>query len=154
MENLEKDFHDGSYLDGCEKMLRASYCGGAAFTIAPVAHNLGGLYGVPHGLANAVVLPVVLDFSRETCEARLAALARIGGIGKPGDSDALLSARFIDKVREMNNRMGIPDTIIELKIDDILLIAERAVAEANPSYPVPKILNKAQCENLLCKLRP
>lgn len=159
MENLEKVYRDGSNRDGREKMLRASFCGGAAFTKASVgythaiAHNLGGLYGVPHGLANAAVLPTVLDFGRESCDGKLAALARVGNIGMPGDSDAVLSARFIDEIREMNRRMGIPETIDELEAGDIPLIAKRALAEANPSYPVPKIMSRTQCEELLHRLR-
>lgn len=159
-DNLETVYRDGSDRDGREKMLRASYCGGAAFTRASVgythaiAHNLGGLYGVAHGLGNAVLLPAVLDFCRESCETKLAALARAGKIGEPGDSDFVLSTHFINEIRELNKRMGIPETIDELKAGDIPLIAERAVAEANPSYPVPRIMNEEQCEEILNRMTP
>ncbi|MCK5784558.1 MAG: iron-containing alcohol dehydrogenase, partial [Desulfobacterales bacterium] len=64
-ENLEKAYNDGSDLDARNNMAIASFYAGAAFTRAyvgyvhAVAHNMGGLYGVPHGLANAVILPYV-----------------------------------------------------------------------------------------------
>ena len=124
-ENLAKVFQDGSLITERGNMFRASYCGDAAFTRASVgyvhaiAHNLGGPYGVPHGLANAVVLPFVLE-----------------------------------KVENINEIMGIPKTISGLKGSDIPLIAERALAESNPSYPVPKIMNRKPYEGLIRLLLP
>jgi alcohol dehydrogenase class IV len=114
-----------------------------------IAHNFGGLYGVPHGLANAIVLPVLLDFNRDCCQTKLARLGAVAGLAQQGDTESVLADRFIVKVREMNKAMGIPLTVNELKAEDIPLIAERALAEANPSYPVPRIMNKAQCEEIL-----
>ncbi len=154
-ENLSKVYRDSSLITERENMLRASYCGGAAFTRASVgyvhaiAHNLGGLYGVPHGLANAVVLPLVFKFSRESCDRKLAGLAVAGGLGTRAESDGNPAARFIEKVKELNENTGIPKTISGLKAADISLIAKRAIAESNPSYPVPKIMNREQCEGLI-----
>ena len=67
--NLEKAYTDGKDLEARGNMLKGSYLAGRAFTHAyvgyvhAIAHNLGGLYGTPHGLANAVILPYVLDLS-------------------------------------------------------------------------------------------
>jgi alcohol dehydrogenase class IV len=119
-----------------------------------IAHNLGGLYGVPHGLANAVILPYVLDFCRKGAEHKLAALAIAGGIGKKGEPVEDLSFRFIDKVRTMNKNMKIPTSIKELKANDIPLIAQRALNEAHPDYPVPVIMTHEECEGLIRKLLP
>ncbi len=141
-------------------MALASYCAGAAFTRAyvgyvhAIAHNMGGLYGVPHGLANAVILPYVLRFCRKDAEQKLASLAVIGGIGERGESDEALSYKFIEQVEGMNERMGIPTTIQELKAADIPLIARRALAEAHPDYPVPTIMTRQECEALITKLLP
>jgi alcohol dehydrogenase len=159
-EHLEEAYNNGSNLEARYKMAVASYCAGAAFTRAyvgyvhAIAHNMGGLYGVPHGLANAVILPYVLRFSRKDAERKLASLARVGGIAEPGESDEALSYKFIEQVEGMNERMGIPTFIRELKAADIPLIAKRALAEAHPDYPVPTIMTRQECEALITKLLP
>ena len=119
-----------------------------------IAHNMGGLYGTPHGLANAIILPYVLEFSRKDAEAKLAALARVGGIGTASESDEVLSIKFIEKVKTMNKNMEIPTSIKDLKEKDIPLIAQRALKEAHPDYPVPTIMTLEECEALIKKLLP
>ena len=159
-ENLEEVYKDGLNLEKRNNMALASYYAGVAFTRAGVgyvhaiAHNMGGLYGVPHGLANAVILPYILEFSRKDAEEKLAGLAIAGGIGTPIESNEELSCRFIEKVKSMNKNMGIPSFIKEIQIKDIPLIAERAVKEGNPDYPVPKIMNQKECEGIIRKLLP
>ena len=156
--DLEQVFADGSDLEKRSNLAYASYCAGLAFTRAlvgyvhAIAHNLGGLYGVPHGLANAIVLPYILEFSREDCETKLARLAVVGGLGDPQESDRELSHRFIEKIRSMNENMGIPTQVAEIQTSDIPLIARRALAEGNPGYPVPRLMNQDQCEALLRQL--
>jgi len=141
-------------------MALASFYAGSAFTRAyvgyvhAIAHNMGGLYGVPHGLANAIILPHVLRFCRKEAEQRLARLARAGGIGSESDSDEEFSRRFIVKIDTMNRNMGIPTTIKELQEKDIPLIAERALKEANPDYPVPRLMDRRECEALVRKMLP
>lgn len=156
--DLEQVFADGSDLEKRSNLAYASYCAGLAFTRAlvgyvhAIAHNLGGLYGVPHGLANAIVLPYILEFSREDCETKLARLAVVGGLGDPQESDRELSHRLIEKIRSMNETMGIPTRVAEIQTSDIPLIARRALAEGNPGYPVPRLMNQDQCEALLRQL--
>ena len=158
--NLEECYNNGKNLEARYQMALASYCAGAAFTRAyigyvhAIAHNMGGLYGVPHGLANAIILPHVLRFSRVEAQAKLAALARIVGLGEPGDSEETLTTRFIDAIDQMNKRMQIPTTIAELRASDIPLIAKRALDEAHPDYPVPRIMTHQQCEDLVHALLP
>lgn len=159
-ENLEEAYRNGSNLEARHKMALASYYGGAAFTRAyvgyvhAIAHKLGGMYGVPHGLANAVILPYVLRFCRRDAARKLAALAIVGGIGRPGESEDELSMRFIEHVEGMNQRMGIPTSIKELRAQDIPVIAEAALNEAHPDYPVPTIMTRRECEELITKLLP
>lgn len=159
-ENLEEVYKDGSNLERRNNMALAAFYAGAAFTRASVgyvhaiAHQMGGLYGVPHGLANAIILPHVLDFCRRAAQEPLARLARAGGIGGATDPDEELAVRFIEKVRTMNRHMDIPTTIRELQAKDIPLIAERALREANPAYPVPRIMNRQECEALVRRLLP
>ncbi|MCD6585635.1 MAG: iron-containing alcohol dehydrogenase [Desulfobacteraceae bacterium] len=157
-ENLEEAYTNGGNLEARNNMALASFYGGAAFTRAyvgyvhAVAHNMGGLYGVPHGLANAIILPYVLVFCRKEAEKKLAGLAIAGGIGTKGESEEELSYRFIEKVKTMNKNMKIPTFIKELQEEDIPLIAKRALAEAHPDYPVPRIMTLAECEELIGKL--
>jgi alcohol dehydrogenase class IV len=159
-EDLEDVYKDGSSLEKRNNMALASFYAGSAFTRAYVgyvhgiAHNMGGLYGVPHGLANAIILPHVLRFCRQEAEEKLACLARAGGVGGESDSDEVLSYRFIEQIETMNRNMNIPTTIKELQEKDIPLIAERALKEANPDYPVPRIMNRRECEALVRKLLP
>ncbi len=160
LENLEPVYRDGSDLRRREHMALASFYAGAAFTRASVgyvhaiAHNMGGLYGVPHGLANAIILPRVLEFCVDAAAPKLARLARAGGIATGNDSDASAARRFIDKIDAMNRAMGIPATIRELHAEDIPLIVERALKEAHPAYPVPRIMSRDECVALVKRLLP
>jgi alcohol dehydrogenase class IV len=119
-----------------------------------IAHQLGGIYGVPHGLANAIILPHVLEFSRADCEDKLARLAVVAGLGDKGETGKALSERFIERIREMNRNMDIPLHIAQLQEKDIPEIVRRALKEGNPGSPVPKLMNAAQCENLVRQLLP
>ncbi|GMG86708.1 iron-containing alcohol dehydrogenase [Biformimicrobium ophioploci] len=160
LEDLETVYLDGSDLERRNNLAQASYFAGLAFTRAligyvhAIAHNLGGMYGVPHGLANAIVLPHILDFSRADCEHKLARLAVIGGLGDTSEPTADLSMRFIEKIRDMNRNMDIPTTVAPLLEKDISQLAQRALKEGNPDYPVPTLMNQQQCEVLLRKLLP
>ena len=159
-EDLEVVFKNGQDLQRRANMALASYCAGLAFTRAlvgyvhAIAHNLGGLYGVPHGKANAIVLPYILEFSREACQVRLARLAVVAKLGDSSEPKKELSLRFIEKIKAMNADMGIPSKVDELKEADIALIARRALREGNPGYPVPKLMNQRDCENILMRLLP
>jgi alcohol dehydrogenase class IV len=159
-EDLEAVYREGSDLEKRNNMALASFYAGSAFTRAyvgyvhAIAHNMGGLYGVPHGLANAIILPHVLRLCRGEAEERLARLARAGGIGNERDSDEELSRRFIEKIETMNRNMSIPTTIKELQEKDIPVIAERALQEANPDYPVPRLMDRRECEALVRNLLP
>lgn len=158
-ENIEKAYTNGKDLEARENMLVASYHAGLAFTRAyvgyvhAIAHNLGGMYGIPHGLANAVILPYVLDYFGETAYKRLAELADVAGVSGPAQSDREKAKRFIAAIRELNEKMGIPDKFEQIKDEDIPLIAERALKEGNPLYPVPKIMDMEDCKALIKKLQ-
>ncbi|MBK1686160.1 alcohol dehydrogenase class IV [Rubrivivax gelatinosus] len=159
-EQLERAVTDGGDLVARERMALASTYAGLAFTRANVgnvhaiAHQLGGLYHVPHGLANAIVLPAVLRFSAPNCEPRLAALARRAGVGAPDDGDTTLAHKFIDAVAELNRRIGIPATVDALRAADIPKLAQAACREADANYPVPRVMTQGDCEAILRSLLP
>ena len=146
--HLERAYRDGTSLPDRAAMLQASFDAGAAFTRASVgnvhaiAHTLGGLYGVPHGLANAVLLPLVLEDYGKAAYPRLARLAAL--VGLKGESEESLAKAFIAEIRAMNTRMGIPDRFNCIREEDIPLMATWAAQEANPVYPVPVIYDEAR----------
>ncbi len=157
-DNLYTAYENGRDIDARMNMLEASYLAGVAFTRAyvgyvhAIAHNLGGHYGIPHGLANAVILPYVLDYYGESAYKKLAKLADIAGLETVGMNKEQKAKLFIAKVREMNENMGIPSKFEQIKEDDIPVIVERALKEGNPLYPVPKIMDKADCEAVIRQL--
>lgn len=140
-------------------MLRAAYCAGVAFTksyvgyIHAVAHSLGGQYGTPHGLANAVILPIVLRIYGPDCEKKLAALARNAGVVEPARDDAEASRCFIDWIQKMNDSMGIPRYFPEIRKEDIPIMAQYADKEANPLYPVPVLMDRKELEKIYLAVR-
>ena len=151
---LLRAYRDGSDAEAREHMLHAAYRAGLAFTksyvgyVHAVAHSLGGQYGIAHGLANAVLLPYVLEEYGASCEHRLSDLARRAGVvpGAMNDHDA--SAAFIQWVREMNATMQIPTRLAGIRDEDVPEMARHADAEGNPLYPVPKLMNACELEAL------
>ena len=160
MRNLIIAYTDGENLEARERMAVAACMAGLAFTRVGVgyvhafAHQLGGLYHVPHGLANAIVMPYVLDFSKPVCTHRLAELARVSEIGESGAPDAELADAFIARIRKLNADMQIPESIKELKREDFDKIIDRAFAEAHGTYGVPRYLTRDDATALLEKLMP
>ncbi len=154
-QNLEKAYANGKDMEARANMLKGSYLAGRAFTHAfvgyvhSIAHNLGGLYGTPHGLANAVILPYVLDYYAETAYKPLSKLADLIGITTPDMSEADKGKAFIAELRRMDKDMNIPDKFDMIKEEDMPTLVARALKEANPLYPVPKIMDAADCERVI-----
>ncbi len=150
---LERAYNDGNDLTAREEMLWASFLAGFAFTRAGVgnvhaiAHTLGGLYGTAHGLANAVILPIVLEDYGAKVYKKLARLADEAGIG--GKDDKEKAEAFIAEIRAMNLRMGIPTGFAFIREEDIDTMITWALAEANPVYPVPVIYDRKRCRKVI-----
>lgn len=153
-ENIETAYADGKNIEARSAMLKASYYAGMAFTRAyvgyvhAIGHNLGGMYHIPHGLAMAVILPHVLEYYGESAYPRLAKLAVVSGVKTDG-SDAEKAKAFIEAVKKLNKDMNIPDGFEQIQEKDLPILVERALKEANPLYPVPKIMDKADCERVI-----
>lgn len=148
----------GADLEAREKMALASTWAGLAFTRANVgnvhalAHQLGGRYHVPHGLANAILLAPVLRFSLPAATVRLAQLAR--HVGLAGEDDAALAERFIDAVRALADGIGIPRIVAALREEDLSALARAACKEADLNYPVPRQMGLADAQALLREVLP
>ena len=157
-ENLETAYSNGKDIKARENMLYASFLAGSAFTRAfvgyvhAIAHNLGGMYGTPHGLANAVILPYVLEWYDKSIYKPLSKLADLVGISKPNMSKEAKAKLFINEIRRMNKAMNIPEKFDFIKESDIPTLVSRALKEGNPGYPVPKIMNKKDCESVIRSL--
>lgn len=151
---LPRAFSDGSDLAARQALLTASYQAGFAFTRAGVgnvhalAHALGGLYGIPHGMACAVLLPPVLADYGSAVYPRLAQLARAAGLPSAGD-EAAQARTFIAALRAMNRRFSLPDGFDCIREEDLPRLARWAEAEANPLYPVPVIYDQARFTHIL-----
>lgn len=151
---LKRAYDNGQDLEARAKMLRAAYCAGVAFTqsyvgyVHGVAHSLGGQYGLPHGLANAIILPWFLEEYGPACHHRLGELARKTGVAPADASDAEAAGIFIAWVREMNESMGIPRTVDCIQPEDIPQMAAHANQESNPLYPVPKLMDAEELAHM------
>jgi len=155
-ENLKKAYDNGEDLEARNNMQKAAYIAGKAFTRAyvgyvhAVAHTLGGEYGVPHGLANAVILPYVLKAYGKSAHRKLAKLADV--VGLEGANKAEKANAFIKWIEDLNAAMNIP-TRITAKDGSALIEEERlpkmidhALAEANPLYPCPQVWGRKEIE--------
>lgn len=160
VNNLETAYSDGGNMPAREAMAQGSFYAGLAFTKAfvgyvhAIAHQFGGKYHTPHGLANALVLPHILEYSKDKVADRLANLAVECGLGERSEGEAALAQKFVDRVWAMNEAMGIPKTLEALQVKDIPEIAKAALHEAHYTYPVPKYMDMAQCQAILHKLLP
>ena len=156
--NLEKAYQNGKDMEARNNMLKASFYAGNAFTRAfvgyvhAIAHNLGGMYNTPHGLANAVILPYVLEWYGASIYKPLASLSDLIGLSKENMSLEDKAKAYINEIRRMNQAMNIPEKFDFIKEQDIPTLVERALKEGNPGYPVPKIMNKKDCEEVIRKL--
>jgi len=151
-------YNEPHNLEARANMMRASYLAGMAFTRAyvgyvhAIAHTLGGFYNVPHGLANAVIMPYVLEYYGESARKPLAELADLVGLAV-GKSEKEQAEAFIEWIREMNRQMDIPTKIEGIQTKDIPKMAKRAIEEANPLYPVPEILSLQQLAFIYMQIR-
>lgn len=151
-ENIKTAYSDGTNHTARENMLHAAYKAGIAFSksyvgyIHAVAHSLGGQYGIPHGFANAVIMPYVLESYGKSAYEKLHRLGVIAGVSYSSDSDKVGAEKFIEAVKMLNREMNIPDKIEGISEKDIPVMARHAEKEANPLYPVPKLMTEKELE--------
>ena len=156
-DNILVAFEDGGNLEARQNMQRGAFYAGRAFTrgcvgyVHAVGHTLGGLYGVAHGLAMAVLLPHVMREFGASTHKRLAELADVCGIG--GANDAEKANAFIRWIEETNKKMGLPDGFDVVQDKDIDQMITWAKKEANPLYPVPVVWGRKDFRRLIEAIR-
>jgi alcohol dehydrogenase len=153
-ENVYEAYSNGTNVAARANMQKASFLAGLAFTRAyvgyvhAIAHTLGGFYSLPHGLANAIILPYVLEYYGKTAHKPLAELADLVGVCESRDTDEQKAVKFIDAIKKLNESMNIPKKVKGILDSDISMMAKRALSEGNPLYPVPKIMSKEDMLNM------
>lgn len=153
-ENIEIAYNDGRNHKARENMLQASYKAGIAFSksyvgyIHAIAHSLGGQYNIPHGYANAVLMPTVLEKYGTSAHKKLHELGVAAGVAKKSDRHKEGAEKFIEAIKELNAKMNIPGKFKGIRKEDIPTMAKHAAKEANPLYPVPKLMNAKELESL------
>ena len=154
---LPEAWRDGSRLAARQEMLHASYLAGFAFTnnfvgyVHAIAHAVGALYHIPHGRANAVLLPAVLREYGSCIAPKLAVLADALSLG--GDTVSEKAERMIAAIEAMRDSFDIPSTLPHLSPNDYTEIARRALKEANPTYPVPQIWDSEKIFSVLRRVQ-
>lgn len=157
-QNIERAYTDGHDHAARENMLLAAYKAGVAFSksyvgyIHAVAHSLGGKYGTPHGLANAVIMPYFLEEYGVSIHKKLYRLGTAAGVCSSNDSYEVGAKKFIEAIKELNAKMNIPTKINGIQKEDIPEMAHHAEREANPLYPVPKLMTERELEKFYYKI--
>jgi len=156
-DNILRVYENGRDLEARQNMQRAAFYAGRAFTrgcvgyVHAVGHTLGGLYGVAHGLAMAVLLPHVMREFGASAHKRLAELAEVCGIA--GENDAQKANAFIRWMEETNKKMGLPDKFDMIREEDIDQMIAWAKKEANPLYPVPVVWGEKDFRRFIQSIR-
>ncbi len=162
MHYLPLAYKDGGNLKAREEMGIAAHYGGIAFNKAglgyvhAIAHQLGAYYSIPHGRANAIVLPYVLDVNRKASKQRLAALAKRTGMvadGQAGHGDKEIADHLIVQVRALIANLNIDPTVSGMQASDFDDIAKAAAKEVSDTYAVPTYLSAAEIKEILTKIK-
>ncbi|MEJ2602990.1 MAG: iron-containing alcohol dehydrogenase [Gammaproteobacteria bacterium] len=145
--NLETACREGENPAAREAMSIAAYYAGIAINqvnvgnVHAIAHQIGGKYGIPHGVANSLVLPHVLEFSFEETRPRLAELAAAAGVARRGASEEENARAFIEAVRELRRTVGLPERSDDIRAEDYGYLCGLALRECE-AYPVPRLLDR------------
>ena len=154
---LLPSFLDGSNIQYRLELLEASYKAGVAITnnyigyVHAIAHGIGGMYHLQHGMINAIILPIVLEEYGDTITKKLAQIADVIGIA--GNTDQQKAEHFIKKLKELNRALGIPTSIPEIQDADIHYLATGAEKEGNPTYPTPVTWDVRKFEEVIRKIQ-
>lgn len=152
---LPRAFANGKDMEARDHMMTAAFLAGQAFGRATVgyahsiAHAVGGEFNLPHGALTGIVMPPLLEWYGEAAVPRLAELADAIGVATPGDSAAGKARTFIREVYDLRRELELPETLPAMTEAQRRLICERAIREANPLYPVPRIMNERECRHFV-----
>ncbi len=147
-QHLIQSYNNPTDMEAREGMLIASYHAGLAFTRAYVgyvhgiAHTLGGFYQFPHGLANAIILPHVLEAYGKSIHPKLAMMADWLNLTSEQAPEVVKAKAFKEWILFHLKSLGIDNTLVGvIKREDIPMMIQRVKQEVIPLYPVPTYLS-------------
>ncbi len=158
-DNLYQAYLDGSNLEARQNMQKAAFYAGRAFTrgsvgyVHALGHPFGSLYGVSHGVAMAMLLPLVMRAYGSAVYEKLADLCDVCGIAADEQTKAAKAEAFISWIEDMNTKMEIPKYPDMLKNEHLDQMAHWAHQEANPLYPTPVTWTRDEMRAFLVKLQ-
>lgn len=158
-KNLLNSYNNPDNVLYRENMLIASYKAGVSFTRAyvgyvhAIAHSLGGLYNIPHGYANAILLPIILKHFGSSVYSSLARIYDYINNDNKDINKAEKAKAVISYIEELNEKMGILPDFSYIKEEDIDFLARHSYKEANPLYPVPKEFDLKDFVSIIEELR-
>lgn len=175
-KNLAECCQNGANLAARQEMLEASFCAGRAFSRASlgyvhgIAHQFGGMFHTPHGVANAMVLPHILDAYAKDASPEIVdlftELCFAAGLATrykdyTETEKVALMHLFISGVRDLSQAVKIPTCVPEMRKDDVPVVVARALRESHgedvasdPGFPSPKILTSADLTKVVSTLLP
>lgn len=159
VENIKVCYHHPENEEARRNMLYASHYAGIAFTKAyvgyvhAIAHTLGGKYNIAHGLANAIILPIMLEEYGSSVYKKIKELAVYSGIALESDTKEEATRKFINWIYDANKEMGIPVNIDLIEEKDIDELTSFALKEGNPLYPVPKLMGRKEIKAMYYKIK-
>ncbi|BAQ09343.1 alcohol dehydrogenase, class IV [Bacillus sp. OxB-1] len=138
-ENIENVYNDGSDLEGRKNLLEAAALAGICFSqtrlgnVHAISQAFGGVFNVPHGFANAVLLPYVLEFNLPAAVGKYCDIARALDVYDSDSTEMENAKKIIDRIKELNRNLGIPKTTKELGInlDSIETLIEDSMRSGN-----------------------
>jgi alcohol dehydrogenase len=153
-ENLRRAVSNGDDIEARSVMLYASCIAGLALADAGVgaahalAYPLGGFYRIPHGLANAILIPYVMDFNAPSAESQYASVARAFGVKAPGMSQTEAALAAARAVRELCADIGIPKSLnqVGVPIGDMAKMVDSALKVTRPVENNPRVMGAAEAE--------
>lgn len=143
-ENLPLAVEEPTNPVGREGMALAQYIAAQAFSnvglglVHGMAHPMGSLHDIPHGVANALLLPTIMEFNMPKCVEKFGVIAKTMGVNTDGMTAEQAAQAAVDAVKALSIRVGIPQTLTELGIkeSDIPALAAQAIADVcTPGNP-------------------
>jgi len=153
--------NEGSHVKAREEVLNAAYTAGLAIgrchigSVHAIGHNVGGTFGIPHGLCIAVVLPHILELNLQNsrkCQKDFATIAVSLGLASDKNNDMKAATSFVTAIKELLRTLNLPEKLEHLdesKFDDIV---KASIKEAY-LYPIPRYVNRSEILMILNKIK-
>jgi len=142
-ENLEKSIEKDEI--AIENMGLAQYIAGMGFSnvglgiVHSMAHQLGAVYDTPHGVANALLLPYVLEFNGASCKDKFKKMAQVFNLNIENKTEDEIVLTVVEAIRNLGKRLGIPQTLKEINVkeEDLDMLSEKAIKDpCTPGNPI------------------